>query len=90
MAGIGKGTPGPGRPKGIPNKLTKSAKEAFQLAFDDLGGWEGLAKWARKDPHNQKVFYSLYSKLIPTDVTSNGQTIIPAPQIIMPSDPGAE
>lgn len=79
-----------GRPVGAVNKLTKSAKEAFQLAFDDLGGWEGLAKWAKSDPDNQKVFYSLYSKLIPTDVTSNGQTIIPAPQIIMPSDPGAE
>ena len=78
---FGKGNPG--RPKGTPNKLTVVAKEAFQLAFDELGGWEGLAKWAKKDDDNLKTFYGLYSKLIPMDVTSNGNTI-PAPQIIIP------
>ena len=72
--GIGKGTPGPGRPKGVPNKTTVAAKEAFQLAFDDLGGWQGLADWAKSDPDNQKVFYSLYSKLIPQDVNANVTT----------------
>lgn len=73
-----------GRQKGSQNKLTKNAKEAFQLAFDSLGGWQGLARWAKSDPDNTKVFYSLYSKLIPTDITSGGQAMIPAPQIIAP------
>jgi hypothetical protein len=63
-----------GRKAGVPNKLTQSAKDAFQLAFDDLGGWEGLAKWAKKDDDNRKVFYGLYSKLIPQDVNANVTT----------------
>ena len=75
----------PGRKKGVPNKTTVAAKEAFQLAFDELGGWAGLAEWAQSDPDNRKVFYTLYSKLIPTDLTSGGDKMdFPAPQIIMP------
>lgn len=27
-----------GKPKGASNKLTRSAKEAFRLTFDNLGG----------------------------------------------------
>lgn len=72
-----------GRPKGTPNKLTVKAKEAFQMAFDNLGGVEGMVKWAKADPDNLKVFYTLYSKLIPMDVTSNGKAV-PAPVIVMP------
>ena len=64
-----------GRPKGATNLTTRTAKEAFQLAFDQLGGWEGLAQWASKDPENRKVFYSLYARLIPTDVTSGGKEL---------------
>lgn len=58
---------GPGRPKGVPNKLTTSAKQAFQLAFDELGGVEGLVRWAKQDD-NLGDFYKLYARLIPTDV----------------------
>lgn len=73
---MGKFTKGnPGKPKGATNHLTRTAKEAFQLAFDKLGGWEGLAQWASKDPENRKVFYSLYARLIPTDVTSGGKEL---------------
>lgn len=69
-----------GRPRGATNLVTRTAKEAFQLAFDQLGGWEGLAQWASKDPENRKVFYSLYARLIPTDVTSGGKEL---PQVIV-------
>lgn len=72
---IGKGKPGPGRPKGVPNKFTLSAKEAFQLAFDRLGGAEGMVAWATSDPENLKTFYSLYSKLIPVDVQAKIEEI---------------
>ena len=64
-----------GRPKGIPNKLTASAKEAFQLAFDELGGWQRMAQWANSDPDNLKTFFTLYARLIPTDVTSKGEQV---------------
>ena len=75
-----------GRPKGATNLTTRTAKEAFQLAFDQLGGWEGLAQWASKDPENRKVFYSLYARLIPTDVTSGGKELPPVQIILPPAD----
>jgi hypothetical protein len=62
-----------GRKKGVQNKLTQSAKQAFQFAFDELGGAKGLAQWGKK---NKDEFYKLYSKLIPVDVTTNGKSII--------------
>lgn len=72
---VGDGTPGPGRPKGVPNKVTTAAKEAFALAFDKLGGIDGLVKWANSDPDNLKVFYTLYARLIPVDHTSKEEKI---------------
>ena len=54
-----------GRPPGIENKLTQSVKAAFQAAFDELGGAEGLAEWAQE---NKTDFYKLYARLIPVDV----------------------
>ena len=65
----------PGRPAGTPNKVTTAAKEAFALAFDKLGGIEGLVRWANADPDNLKVFYTLYARLIPVDHTSGGEKI---------------
>lgn len=67
-----------GRPKGAVNKTTASAKEAFQLAFDELGGWEGLAKWASDPlyPQNRTVFYNLYGRLIPTEVAGNMDVVV--------------
>lgn len=53
---------GKGRKKGSKNKLTRSAKEAFEMAFQGLGGAEALTEWART---NQTEFYKLYARLIP-------------------------
>lgn len=61
-----------GRPKGSRNKFTQTAKEAFSLAFDEIGGYKGLADWAIK---NRTDFYKLYSKLIPVDVTTGEKPI---------------
>jgi len=61
-----------GRPKGAKNKFTASAKEAFQIAFDELGGAKELALWAK---NNQTEFYKLFSKLIPIDVTSGNKAL---------------
>jgi hypothetical protein len=75
MQQIGKGKAGPGRPKGIPNKVTRAAKEAFAHAFEQLGGTERMVQWAKSDPENLKVFYTLYARLIPLDVTSGEETL---------------
>jgi len=64
-----------GKPPGSVNKTTKSAREAFQLAFDKLGGFDAMVKWANSDPENLKVFYGLYARLIPQDVTTNGKEL---------------
>lgn len=60
-----------GRKPGSPNKSTVAAKQAFQLAFDELGGVEALTTWARS---NETDFYKLFSKLIPQDVNATVRT----------------
>lgn len=74
---IGKKSGGGSR-KGSPNKLTKSVKEAFEIAFNELQGDSeaNLANWAKD---NTTEFYKLAAKLIPTsvsaDLTTNGKEI---------------
>ncbi len=58
-----------GRPKGAPNKTTMAAREAFQAAFDEIGGIEHLKTWAEDNPTE---FYKLYGRLIPIDVNARG------------------
>lgn len=57
-----------GRPKGVLNKHTAAVKEAFKIAFDEMGGAEALCAWGRE---NQTDFYKLVSKLIPTEITGD-------------------
>lgn len=71
--GIGKGTPGPGRKKGVPNKITGAAKDAIAAAAEGLGGVNRLIEWAKEDPLNERAFWSsIYPKLIPVQVTGEG------------------
>lgn len=66
---VGDGTPGPGRPKGSQNKVTKAVKEAFEAAFNDLQtGENNLVAWAEANPTD---FYKLASKLIPSELNAN-------------------
>lgn len=52
-----------GRPKGVPNKMTASVKEALETAFESMGGIDGLVQWARRYPSE---FFKLWGKLLPT------------------------
>lgn len=56
---------GPGRPKGIPNKLTKSIKEAIEVAFNGVGGAEYLMRQADENP---QAFMTLLGKIIPAQI----------------------
>jgi hypothetical protein len=70
---------GIGRKRGNPNKLTRSAKEAFELAFEGLGGVDGLIAWGVK---HRTQFYRLYARLIPPGALNNGPLVninLPAP-----------
>lgn len=65
--------------KRTPKQLRdKKAAEAFQQAFDLIGGVPRLALWADKNPD---AFFSLYSKLIPSSVKAevSGTIKIDAP-----------
>lgn len=55
------------RPIGSLNESTLKAKEAFNLAFNKLGGVDELVTWAKKNPTD---FYKIYGRLIPTDVNA--------------------
>lgn len=56
---------GPGRPKGVPNKLTASVKEAIEAAFHGVGGAEYLMRQAEENP---QAFMTLLGKIIPAQV----------------------
>ena len=60
-------TAGPGRPAGIPNKVTQSVKEAIERAFEELGGTSYLVHVGRKDP---RTFCALLSRLLPTKLAN--------------------
>ena len=64
---IGQGKPGPGRPKGSANKTTSAAREAFEYAFEGIGGKDKLKEWAN-DPEHQTEFYRLYARMLPKPI----------------------
>jgi len=73
--------PGPGRPKGMLNKHTAAIKDAFRLAFEEMGGVPALVQWGREHPTD---FYKLVTKLIPTEITGvNGDPISTVNKIII-------
>lgn len=58
-----------GRPAGVPNKLSGTAKENIAAVFDLLGGSPAMQKWAAENPTE---FYKLYARLLPHEVTGAG------------------
>ncbi|NDE18532.1 hypothetical protein EBZ80_26860 [bacterium] len=67
------GKPGPGRPKGSPNKVSTEAKNAIALAAANLGGHNRLVDWVKEDPKNESAFWtSIYPKLIAVSVVGPG------------------
>ena len=56
---------GAGRPKGVPNKLTRTVKEAIEQAFHGVGGAQYLMEQAQQNP---QAFMTLLGKIIPAQV----------------------
>lgn len=54
-----------GRPKGTPNKLGAAVKSNVVAVFDQIGGRDKMAEWAKE---NLGDFYKLYARLIPTEI----------------------
>ena len=62
--------PGPGRPKGSPNKLNGSMKGMIMEAFEKAGGADWLARQADENP---VAFMGLLGKLLPSDIALSAQ-----------------
>lgn len=64
---IGKGKPGPGRPKGVPNKVTMDLRRAILDAAEAAGGAQGAVGYLTKQATaNPAAFMALLGRVLPT------------------------
>ncbi len=68
---VGSGAPGPGRPKGVPNKATKTIRDAVMQAFEEVGGPAYLVRLAQGTQSDRAAFTSLLNKVLPTQINAN-------------------
>ena len=61
-----------GRQKGTPNKMTASAREAIEMAFDGLGGVPALTAWAKC--HKTEYYTRIWPKLLPLQIGADAQS----------------
>lgn len=67
-----RGKPGPGRPKGSPNKTTALLKDAILQAATNAGGTKGLVGYLElQAAANPGPFMSLLGKVLPTQVAGD-------------------
>ena len=59
------GLPGPGRPKGVPNKQTREIKEMLMQSLEDAGGADYFRQLAET---NSSAYAALLGKIIPAEV----------------------
>ena len=69
---IGKGKAGPGRPKGVPNKITTDLKRAILEAAEAAGGEGGtVAYLTAQATANPAAFLTLIGKVLPTTLAGD-------------------
>jgi hypothetical protein len=65
--------PGPrkvGRATGTPNKVTVSARQVLDEAFNKVGGVDRLAEWILKSPRNEYAWWTvIWPRTIPLSAT---------------------
>jgi len=61
---------GPGRPKGLQNRVTLDLKNMIETALTNAGGTAYLEKQAHENP---AAFMTLIGKLLPKDVNASVQ-----------------
>jgi len=80
---IGKGRPGPGRPKGVPNKTTTVVKEAILKALDEAHPDGAVAYLIQQATSNPTAFLTLVGKVLPMQVEhSNPDGTMRPPTVI--------
>lgn len=62
---------GPGRPKGIPNKMTMAVKDMILEAMDAAHEDGGVGYLKKQALDNPVAFLQLVAKVIPTQITGN-------------------
>jgi hypothetical protein len=80
--GIGKGKPGPGRPKGVPNKTTTLVKDAILKALDEADPEGAVAYLKKQASQNPTAFLTLVGKLLPLQVENPDGSLTPKPVVI--------
>ena len=63
---------GAGRPKGVPNKVSRQVKENIISVFEELGGREAMTEWALRDERNMTEFYRMYTRMAPIEQKISG------------------
>lgn len=75
------------RPKGSPNVLTKTIREAILDSFEAIGGVKWLQKLAAEDPRS---YSGLLAKAMPTQVEGAGGGPVQIQIVTAIPDPAAE
>jgi hypothetical protein len=60
---------GSGRKAGTPNKVSITVKQNVISVFDEIGGIEAMATWAKD---NRSEYYRIYSRLAPVSQEISG------------------
>lgn len=63
-----KGLPVNPRAGGVTNPLTRKVRQSVMRVYDEIGGDEAFAEWARK---NRSAFYQLMARLAPKEREAN-------------------
>lgn len=71
---IGKGKPGPGRKKGVPNKVTTELRTMVTEALEKAGGVQYLVERAQ-DPRTASAFLTLVGKSIPVQLDAQATVL---------------
>jgi len=89
--------PGPGRPPGTPNKFT-NLKQSFLDVFEKIEkesqknpAIKSFYEWVIKNDKNRAMFYQLISKMLPSNVTIDGDmklTYILSEKVLPETNPG--
>lgn len=77
------GIPGPGRPKGVPNKTTALLKDAILQAAQDAGGDGGMVGYLTlQATENPGPFMALLGKVLPIQTMHGSDPDNPLPGVI--------
>lgn len=71
---IGKGKPGPGRPKGVPNKINTLLKDDILLALDQAHADGRVGYLTQQAQDNPVAFLGLIGKILPTQLTGDAES----------------